>query len=99
MAIDNETFAEYRRLKRKKQEAENKTTLQEVIQFLIDNEQYGDDWKKHIDLLQKIKDKIKIEKNDQADNLYYSNYINSFILLCYNTQLAIMANNYNKYRL
>jgi len=64
MAIDNETFEHFRELKRKKEETENKTTLQEVIQFLIDNEQYGDDWKKHIDLLQKIKDKIKIEKND-----------------------------------
>ena len=64
MAIDNETFEHFRELKRKKEEAESKTTLQEVIQFLIDNEQYGDDWKKHIDLLQKISDKIKIAEND-----------------------------------
>jgi hypothetical protein len=64
MAIDNETFEHFREIKRKKEIAENKTTLQEVIQFLIDNEQYGDDWKKHINLLQKINDKIKIEENE-----------------------------------
>ena len=37
----------------------DKTTIQEIIQFLIDNEQYGDNWKKHIDLLQKVCDEIK----------------------------------------
>jgi hypothetical protein len=25
--------------------------IQEVIQFLIDNEQYGDNWEEHIDVL------------------------------------------------
>ncbi len=30
--------------------------IDEVINFLIDNEQYGDDWGEHIDTLQKIID-------------------------------------------
>ncbi len=37
----------------------DKTTIQEIIQFLIDNEQYGDNWNKHIDLLQKISTEIE----------------------------------------
>jgi hypothetical protein len=28
--------------------------IQEVIQFLIDNEQYGDNWKEHIDVLNQL---------------------------------------------
>ena len=28
--------------------------LQEVITFLIDNEQYGDDWSQHIDALNNL---------------------------------------------
>ena len=28
--------------------------INEVINFLVDNEQYGDDWGEHIDTLQKI---------------------------------------------
>ena len=33
---------------------EDRKKIQEVIQFLIDNEQYGDDWKEHIDVLQNL---------------------------------------------
>ncbi len=36
-----------------------KLKIQQVIAFLIDNEQYGDDWKEHIDILQKVCDKIE----------------------------------------
>ena len=28
--------------------------IQEIIDFLIDNEQYGDDWKEHIDAINKL---------------------------------------------
>jgi hypothetical protein len=28
--------------------------IQEVIQFLIDNEQYGDDWEEHIAVLNQL---------------------------------------------
>jgi len=28
--------------------------LNEVISFLMDNEQYGDDWREHIELLNKL---------------------------------------------
>ena len=34
--------------------------IDEVINFLIDNEQYGDDWGEHIDTLQKIIDQGEI---------------------------------------
>ena len=30
--------------------------INQVINFLVDNEQYGDDWGEHIDTLQKIID-------------------------------------------
>lgn len=33
---------------------EERSLIHEVINFLVDNEQYGDDWGKHIDTLQKI---------------------------------------------
>jgi len=39
-----------------------KLKIQEVIAFLIDNEQYGDDWKEHIDILQKVYDEIEDEE-------------------------------------
>ncbi len=39
----------------------DKIRIQEVIQFLIDNEQYGDNWKEHIDILQKVYDEIEDE--------------------------------------
>lgn len=35
--------------------------IQEVIDFLIDNEQYGDDWKEHIDVLLKLQNQNKDE--------------------------------------
>ncbi len=46
-----------------------KLKIQQVIAFLIDNEQYGDDWKEHIDILQKVCDEIKSIQHDdfQAD--------------------------------
>ena len=37
----------------------DKIRIQEVIQFLIDNEQYGDNWKEHITTLQKVRDEIE----------------------------------------
>ena len=30
---------------------EDKLKIEQVIDFLIENEQYGDDWKEHIDIL------------------------------------------------
>ena len=33
--------------------------IQEVIDFLIGNEQYGDDWKEHIDALNKLLNQYK----------------------------------------
>jgi hypothetical protein len=33
---------------------EEKSIIQEVIDFLVDNEQYGDDWGDHIDVLTKL---------------------------------------------
>jgi len=35
--------------------------IHEIIQFLIDNEQYGDDWSEHIDALHKLLNQIKDE--------------------------------------
>jgi len=44
-------------------DSENKKLkIQQVIAFLIDNEQYGDDWKEHIDILQKVCDEIEDEE-------------------------------------
>lgn len=37
--------------------------IQEVIQFLMDNEQYGDDWSQHIDLLNNLLNQNKYENN------------------------------------
>ena len=33
---------------------EERSLIHEVIKFLVENEQYGDDWGKHINALQKI---------------------------------------------
>jgi len=38
--------------------------IQEVIDFLIGNEQYGDDWKKHIDALIELLNQNKEDEND-----------------------------------
>lgn len=46
---------------------EDKIRIQEVIQFLIDNEQYGDDWKKHINTLQKVRDEIEDEEPEMPE--------------------------------
>ena len=35
----------------KKNKMKNNELIAEVISFLMDNEQYGDDWGKHIELL------------------------------------------------
>mgnify|MGYP003656028004 CR=1 FL=1 len=37
--------------------------IQEVIDFLIDNEQYGDDWEKHIDAINKLLNQNKEDEN------------------------------------
>jgi len=39
----------------------NNELLNEVISFLMDNEQYGDEWGEHIELLHKLtqNDKVK----------------------------------------
>ena len=34
---------------------DNNELIAEVISFLIDNEQYGNDWGKHIELLNKLR--------------------------------------------
>lgn len=39
--------------------------IQEVINFLIDNEQYGDDWTKHIETLTKLRDQIKEDSHEK----------------------------------
>ena len=41
-----------------------KLKIQQVIAFLMDNEQYGDDWKEHIDILQKVCNEIKNKKDE-----------------------------------
>ncbi len=38
--------------------------IQEVIDFLIDNEQYGDDWKEHIDILTYVVEMNKHRKEE-----------------------------------
>lgn len=37
--------------------------IEEVITFLMDNEQYGDDWGSHIELLQKL----MVQNNEDED--------------------------------
>lgn len=44
-----------------------KLKIQQVIAFLIDNEQYGDDWKEHIDILQKVCDEIEDEEPEMPE--------------------------------
>lgn len=44
-----------------------KLKIQQVIAFLIDNEQYGDDWKEHIDILQKVCNEIKDEEPEMPE--------------------------------
>ena len=44
--------------------SEDKIRIQEVIEFLIENEQYGDNWKEHIDTLEKVRDEIKTKKDE-----------------------------------
>ena len=41
----------------------SKELIQEVITFLIDNEQYGDDWSKHIDVLNELLNQNKDENS------------------------------------
>ena len=38
--------------------------VEEVIIFLIDNEQYGDNWEEHIEVLTKYKEQLLLKYKD-----------------------------------
>ena len=40
--------------------------IQEVIDFLIDNEQYGDDWEEHIDAINKLLNQNKEDERSRT---------------------------------
>tara|TARA_R100000654_G_scaffold2251_4_gene8263 strand:+ start:3597 stop:3836 length:240 start_codon:yes stop_codon:yes gene_type:complete len=44
-----------------------KLKIQQVIAFLGENEQYGDDWQEHIDILQKVCDEIEDEEPEMPE--------------------------------